>query len=86
MGENRVSVTARIIFLADSSVTIPFCRHRSGAIIGLKHMTSYEIAFLFPGQGSQAVGMGVALAASHQPAKQVFDEVNDALEIGRAHV
>ena len=42
-------------------------------------MTSFEIAFLFPGQGSQAVGMGVALAASHQPAKHVFDEVNDAL-------
>ena len=42
-------------------------------------MTSYEIAFLFPGQGSQAVGMGVALAASYQPAKHVFDEVNDAL-------
>ena len=42
-------------------------------------MTSYEIAFLFPGQGSQTVGMGVALAASYQPAKQVFDEVNDAL-------
>ena len=42
-------------------------------------MTSFEIAFLFPGQGSQAVGMGVALAASLQPAKHVFDEVNDAL-------
>ena len=42
-------------------------------------MTSFEIAFLFPGQGSQAVGMGVGLAASHQSAKNVFDEVNDAL-------
>ncbi len=42
-------------------------------------MTSFEIAFLFPGQGSQAVGMGVDLAASHHPAKHVFDEVNDAL-------
>ena len=43
-------------------------------------MTTFKIAFLFPGQGSQAVGMGVALAASHQSAKHVFDEVNDALE------
>tara|TARA_B100000989_G_scaffold244750_1_gene191840 strand:- start:102 stop:1052 length:951 start_codon:yes stop_codon:yes gene_type:complete len=42
-------------------------------------MKNFEIAFLFPGQGSQAVGMGVALAASYQPAKHIFDEVNDAL-------
>ena len=43
-------------------------------------MTSFKIAFVFPGQGSQAVGMGVALAASHQSARYVFDEVNDALD------
>ena len=42
-------------------------------------MTNNSIAFLFPGQGSQAVGMGGALAASHPAAKQVFEEVNDAL-------
>lgn len=42
-------------------------------------MENSLIAFLFPGQGSQAVGMGGALAASHSVAKQVFDEVNDAL-------
>lgn len=42
-------------------------------------MTNCSIAFLFPGQGSQAVGMGGALAASHSAAKQVFEEVNDAL-------
>ena len=41
--------------------------------------TNGSIAFLFPGQGSQAVGMGGALAASHPAAKQVFEEVNDAL-------
>ena len=43
-------------------------------------MTTSSIAFLFPGQGSQAVGMGGALAASHPAAKQVFEEVNDALD------
>ena len=43
-------------------------------------MTSSSIAFLFPGQGSQAVGMGGALAASHPAAKKVFEEVNDALD------
>ena len=43
-------------------------------------MTTSSIAFLFPGQGSQAVGMGGALAASHPAAKKVFEEVNDALD------
>ena len=42
-------------------------------------MTNSLIAFLFPGQGSQTVGMGGALAASHAAAKQVFEEINDAL-------
>src|SRR6476646_8757280 len=36
-------------------------------------------AFLFPGQGSQAVGMGAALAGASRPAKDVFDEVDEAL-------
>ncbi len=36
-------------------------------------------AFLFPGQGSQAVGMGAALAAANRTAKDVFDEVDQAL-------
>jgi len=42
-------------------------------------MTISSIAFLFPGQGSQSVGMGGALAAAHAAAKQVFEEINDAL-------
>jgi [acyl-carrier-protein] S-malonyltransferase len=36
-------------------------------------------AFLFPGQGSQAVGMGAALAEASRTAKDVFDEVDQAL-------
>ena len=36
-------------------------------------------AFIFPGQGSQAVGMGQALAAASPSAKAVFQEVDDAL-------
>ncbi|WP_373474775.1 ACP S-malonyltransferase [Sphingorhabdus sp.] len=36
-------------------------------------------AFIFPGQGSQAVGMGQALAAASPTAKAVFQEVDDAL-------
>ncbi|MEO8453922.1 MAG: ACP S-malonyltransferase [Sphingomicrobium sp.] len=36
-------------------------------------------AFLFPGQGSQAVGMGAALAEASRTAQDVFDEVDEAL-------
>ena len=38
-----------------------------------------KILFQFPGQGSQAVGMGGALASAFPEARAVFDEVNDAL-------
>jgi [acyl-carrier-protein] S-malonyltransferase len=34
---------------------------------------------VFPGQGSQAVGMGKALALAYPAARQVFDEVDEAL-------
>lgn len=36
-------------------------------------------AFVFPGQGSQAVGMGRSLAAASPHARAVFEEVDDAL-------
>jgi len=34
-----------------------------------------RIAFLFPGQGSQAVGMGRSLAERYPEAREVFEEV-----------
>jgi [acyl-carrier-protein] S-malonyltransferase len=37
------------------------------------------VAFTFPGQGSQSVGMGRELAESFAEARAVFDEVDDAL-------
>ena len=36
-------------------------------------------AFLFPGQGSQAVGMGSALIDAHPVARHVWEEVDEAL-------
>lgn len=36
-------------------------------------------AFIFPGQGAQAIGMGQALAEAYPAAKAVFDEVDAAL-------
>ena len=37
-------------------------------------------AFVFPGQGSQYVGMGLDLSESFPEAKQVFEEIDDTLE------
>ncbi len=36
-------------------------------------------AFVFPGQGAQTIGMGLALARAYPAAKAVFDEVDEAL-------
>ena len=38
-----------------------------------------SIAFIFPGQGSQTVGMGADLAKAYPAARAVFDEVDEAL-------
>jgi [acyl-carrier-protein] S-malonyltransferase len=38
-----------------------------------------SLAFIFPGQGSQTVGMGVDLAETFSAAREVFQEVDDAL-------
>jgi len=44
-------------------------------------MTSsiFPIAFLFPGQGSQAVGMGKELSGNYEVARRTFEEADDAL-------
>ena len=36
-------------------------------------------AFVFPGQGSQTVGMGTALHENFRPAREIFDEIDEAL-------
>jgi [acyl-carrier-protein] S-malonyltransferase len=40
-----------------------------------------QIAFLFPGQGSQAVDMGKDLADKYSIARETFEEVDDALRV-----
>lgn len=42
-------------------------------------MTDHAIAFLFPGQGSQTVGMGKDLAGKYTVARQTFEEADEAL-------
>ncbi len=41
--------------------------------------SSSRIAFLFPGQGSQSVGMGKDLAENYPVARQTFEEADEAL-------
>jgi [acyl-carrier-protein] S-malonyltransferase len=42
-------------------------------------MTQSKLAYIFPGQGSQAVGMGKDLFDNFAPARAVFEEADDAL-------
>jgi [acyl-carrier-protein] S-malonyltransferase len=48
--------------------------------------TNHSIAFLFPGQGSQAIGMGKDLAAKYPVARQTFEEADEALGYKLSHV
>lgn len=45
-----------------------------------------SIAFIFPGQGSQAVGMGAELAKTYPAAQAVFSEVDEALGQELSHL
>ena len=47
--------------------------------MGNQQESSNKYAFLFPGQGSQSVGMGVDLYKASSLVKDVFEEVDDAL-------
>ncbi|MBI5562337.1 MAG: ACP S-malonyltransferase [Deltaproteobacteria bacterium] len=45
-----------------------------------------KLAIVFPGQGSQFVGMGKGLCAAYPVAKETFDEANDALGFDLASI
>jgi [acyl-carrier-protein] S-malonyltransferase len=54
----------------------------SSAAYGLAapaEVTAHQRALVFPGQGSQTVGMGSELAARFEVARRVFEEVDEAL-------
>ena len=40
---------------------------------------NYDIAFIFPGQGSQSVGMLNDLAGSYPEVKEVFEQASEVL-------
>lgn len=44
------------------------------------------IAFVFPGQGSQSVGMGEALLGSFPTARETLEEVDDALSLNLSRI
>lgn len=56
----------------------------SSAAVEMRPSTSEDIAakraLVFPGQGSQAVGMGKELADAYPVAREIFQEVDDALD------
>src|SRR5271155_4537364 len=45
-----------------------------------------KVAFIFPGQGSQAVGMGKDLAQKYPVARQTFEEADAALGYKLSHL
>src|ERR1700682_5989889 len=58
---------------ANASFFQATCDRVGGTGVGM------SVAFVFPGQGSQSVGMGKALADAYLPARQVFAEIDAAL-------
>ena len=51
-----------------------------GLVMAEVNPAAMAIALIFPGQGSQDVGMGAALAETYPAAARVFEEVDDALK------
>jgi [acyl-carrier-protein] S-malonyltransferase len=60
---------------------IPACRYYEGSQAGDRAAYSMiNMAFLFPGQGSQSTGMGRGLAEEYPAARRVFEEADHVLD------
>lgn len=55
------------------------CGELTTATIAIEESADMSLAFVFPGQGAQAIGMGKDLAESYPAARAVFEEVDEAL-------
>jgi [acyl-carrier-protein] S-malonyltransferase len=79
--------TSSLVSLSPINFVIPsglFCReesasHRNQCPPPNTVMTNSQVAFLFPGQGSQVIGMGKDLAEKFPVARQIFEEADAAL-------
>ncbi len=79
-----MEIAPNAALVVDASLTwsakLCSCRCHQSNFRNLSHrQDAMSTAFVFPGQGSQDVGMGQALAKEFPSAKAVFDEVDAAL-------
>jgi [acyl-carrier-protein] S-malonyltransferase len=82
--EQPLNCRASIFRLAECCTTVPACRfHKQDACTTQRKSIEVEImknlAFIFPGQGSQHVGMGKSLADDYAVARNTFQEADDIL-------
>src|SRR5713226_7575396 len=49
-------------------------------------MMTTQVAFIFPGQGSQSVGMGVDIFAASPAARRVFETVDETLGVSLSNL
>ncbi len=63
-----------------------FLRCGYSSLSTLREELGLSRAFVFPGQGAQAIGMGRALAEAYPAARAVFDEVDEALGVKLSQV
>ncbi|MFB3040416.1 MAG: ACP S-malonyltransferase, partial [Candidatus Poribacteria bacterium] len=53
--------------------------YKKGMVHHAENVTMNQLALIFPGQGSQKVGMGLELAQTYPVARAAFDEANSVL-------